>query len=235
MFFGLNEAEPERVQPKQIERSFDFNDDIEEFGKKQDIKNRERFSKEECDSLFIASTEVIDDINLVASEDAEGIEKRLKEIKKQALEEEGLFASEEFDIFGTITEDMTKINDLGNVKHREIKKSKFRVLEINKNTNKEQYINSLNDVIKYINSGIDKAKFGMKLNVFCASTGALNNKRYNILYINPQNALDTLKEEEKINLYNIKLNENSKAIALTNIIYYDNKNKTLPIRNEYIR
>jgi len=51
-----------------------------------------------------------------------------------------LFSSEDFDIFGGMTEDKTKINTLGNTKHREIKKSKFRLLEINKNTTNEQYV-----------------------------------------------------------------------------------------------
>ena len=57
----------------------------------------------------------------------------------------------------------------------------------------------------------------------------LNNQKYSILYINPKNALDTLKNEDKVNLYNIRLKEKTKAIALTNIIYYDNANLTLPI------
>ena len=37
------------------------------------------------------------------------------------------------------------------------------------------------------------------------------------------------KDAKKINLYNIKLNKNTKAIALTNIAYYDNTNRTLPL------
>lgn len=58
--------------------------------------------------------------------------------------------------------------------------------------------------------------------------GAIANQDYNILYINPENALNTVKEAEKINLYNIKLKPKTKAIAYTNIMYYDNSNRTLP-------
>lgn len=140
-----------------------------------------------------------------------------------------LFASEEFDIFGGMTEDKTKISILGNTKHREIKKSKFRLLEINKNTENSEYIKVLEEITKNLDSALDKAEFGMKLNTFFASTESLNNKEYGILYINPQNALDTLKDAEKINLYNIKLKEKTKAIALTNIMYYENTNRTLPL------
>jgi len=82
---------------------------------------------------------------------------------------------------------------------------------------------------------MDKAKFSTKLNTYFASMNTLNNQKYIITYINPENALKVLKDEDKINLYNIKLNEKTKAIALTNIVYYENSNKTLPVRNEHIR
>lgn len=221
------------MEPRQIEKVFDYEEDIEELGKKLDKNNRERFSKEETDSMFIASTDVIEDLNNLEIEEID-FSDHLGKIKEQALKEEMLFASEEFDIFGGITEDKTKISSLGNTKHREIEKSKFRLLEINKNTESEQYKNTLNEISTYLDSAINKAEFGAKLNAFFASTGALNNQKYAILYINPKNALDTLKECEKINLYNLKLNENTKAVALTNIIYYDNTNETLPVRNECV-
>lgn len=58
--------------------------------------------------------------------------------------------------------------------------------------------------------------------------GVLANQDYNILYINPENALNTIKDSDKINLFNIKLKPKTKAIPYTNIIYYDNSNRTLP-------
>ncbi len=150
-------------------------------------------------------------------------------MKQEALETEILFATEEFDIFGSMTEDKTKINTLGNTKHREIKKNKFRILDITKNTKNEQYINRLKEIISSLDKSINRAFFGMKIKAFYASTEPLNTKDYNLLYINPKDALDKLKDFEKINLYNIKLNKKTKGIALTNIIYYDNTNRTLPL------
>jgi len=225
---GLNEPEVKEDLPRQIEKTFNYEEDMEELGKKIDKQNRKDLSKEECDSLYIANTDVLEDINALKYEKKENFEERLKEIKKEALEQEVLFASEEFDIFGAMTEDKTKISMLGNTKHREIKKSKFRILEITKNTENEQYIETLKDITDNLDSALEKAKFGTKINAYIASTGVLNNQKYSILYINPQNALNTLKDVNKINLYNIKLNENTKAIALTNIVYYENSNKTLP-------
>lgn len=179
--------------------------------------------------MYITSTETLKDINALRNEEKEDFSESIEALKNEALETEILFASEEFDIFGAMSEDKTKINILGNTKHREIKKNKFRTLDITKNTENEQYLKRLKNIISSIDRALDRAKFGFKLNAFYASTMPLDTKNYNILHINPKNALDELKNYDKINLYNIKLNEKTKAVVLTNIVYYDNTNKTLPL------
>ncbi len=222
--------EPEVVEKaKEIEKVFDYEEDIEELGQKLDKKNRETFSKEDFDNIFITSTEVLEDINKLKQNEKLDFNERIENLKEEALKTEILFSSEDFDIFGSMSEDRTKINNLGSHKHREIKKSKFRLLDITKHTDNEQYINHLTEIIKNLDKLIDKSEFGYKLNAFYASTLPLNNKEYNILYINPKNSLEHLKDCDKINLYNIKLNKKTKAIALTNIAYFDNNNKTLPL------
>ena len=232
---GLNEPEQEETQKNQIEKTFDYQEDIEELGKKLDKKNREKLTKEECDSLFLANTDILEDINALANKEKQDFTEHLEKIKQEALKEEMLFASEEFDIFGGMTEDKTKISTLGNTKHREIKKSKFRLLEINKNTENEEYIKSLQEVTKNLEGAVEKSSFGEKLNIYFASTATIANQRYVVAYINPEDAIEVLKNVDKINLYSIKLNEKSKAIPLTNIVYYENSNRTLPIRNEHIK
>ena len=228
MYFGLNE--PEVIEnPKEIEKVFDYEEDIEEVGEKLDKKNREKFSKEDFDSIFMTSTESLEDINILRQNENADFEKRINALKEEALQTEILFSSEDFDIFGSMSEDRTKINNLGSHKHREIKKNKFRLLDITKNTTNEQYVNRLQEVIKSLDKVIEKAEFGFDLNAFYASTAQLNNKEYDILSINPKNALEALKNCDKINLYNIKLNKKTKAIALTNIAYFDNNNQTLPL------
>ena len=230
MYFGLSEGEKkEEIMHQEIEKTFDYEEDIEDFGKKLDRKNRDTFSKEELDSIYISGTEILEDINSLKSLERKDFNGRIKSLKDEALKTEILFTSQDFDIFGGMSEDQTKVTTLGNTKHREIKKSKFRILDITKNTNNEQYVSRLNEIKKNLDKAMERADFGYKLNTFYASTMPLNNADYNILYINPKNALDEIKDEEKINLYNIKLNEKTKAIALTNIAYFDNNNKTLPI------
>ena len=212
-----------------MEKAFDYNEDIEQLGKEMDKKNREKLSKEDCDNVYISETSILEDINSLRKEEKDNFDKRIEDLKQEALKTEILFSSEDFDIFGAISEDKTKINTLGNIKHREIKKSKFRILDITKNTQNEQYIKRLKEIINGLDKALDKSSFGYNLNTYCASVLPLDTENYNILYINPKNALEELKNCEKVNLYNIKLNENTKAIPLTNIIYYDNNNRTLPL------
>ncbi len=232
---GLNEPEKEEIETRQIEKTFDYEEDIEEIGKKLDKQNREKLSREETNSIFIANTECLNDINTLKEDENPDFSESIEKIKEEALKDEVLFSSEEFDIFGGMSEDKTKISNLGNAKHREVKKSKFRILEITKNTENEEYIKTLKEITKYIDEAIEKSKIGITLNAYIASNNTLNNTKYSILYLNPQNAIDEIKDSEKINLYSIKLNEETKGIPLTNIIYYDNNNKTLPLRNECIR
>ena len=226
---GLNEGEEEEVKYQKIEKSFDYEEDIEELGKKLDKKNRKELSKEELDSLFISGTEILNDINELKNNQKEEFGESIERLKNEALKKEILFTSDDFDIFGGVSEDKTKIDVLGNTKHREIKKNKFKVLDITRNTNNEQYRAKLREINSTLESTIEKAEFGFKLNAFYASDMPLDTTNYNILYINPKNALKAVLEQEKINLYSIKLNEKAKAIALTNITYYDNKNMTLPL------
>lgn len=229
MYFGLNEGEGDNVPRKEIEKSFDYEEDIEEIGKKLDRANRNAFTEEELDSIFMTDTNVLKDINSVRNGEQEKFKASIDALKKEALSTEILFASEEFDIFGSMSEDKTKIDTLGNTRHREIKKNKFRILNITKNTKNEQYVERINEIISSLDQSLGKAELGVKLNAFYASKENLNTKDYNILCINPRNALEELKECDKINLYNIKLNEKTKGIALTNIAYYNNNNRTLPL------
>ena len=80
-----------------------------------------------------------------------------------------------------------------------------------------------------LDKALEKSNIGCTLNAYYASDLPPNTKDYNILYINPKSAIQELKNSDKINLYSIKLNDKIKGVALTNITYYDNSHKTLPL------
>ena len=89
---ALSEPEEEIKEPRKIEKKFDYKEDGEEVGKKLDKQNRSLLYKEECDSVFIASTDVLDDIIRLREEERPDFSEHIEEIKRQALEEEMLLS-----------------------------------------------------------------------------------------------------------------------------------------------
>jgi len=53
-------------------------------------------------------------------------------------------------------------------------------------------------------------------------------ENFEICYINPEDAINSKKYLDKMNLYKIQIKEGMNIVYNTNIIYYDNKNNTLP-------
>ena len=229
----LPEGELEEVNViKRIEKIFDYEEDFEELGKKLDRMQRKNLSKEEIDATFIASTNVVGILNKIKTNDImpEDIEKSLKEIKKEAIDEKSL--AEEYDIFGNLIEDNTKVKKIKNKKHRELPRDKYNILDVNKNTKQIGYKLTLQSIIKNVTSALEKGVIPENLPVYKAVLDdKLNNKEINVFNINPEEEIkDAMIEDgNKINLYKINVKEGTNGVAFTNIIFYDNQNKTLPL------
>jgi hypothetical protein len=229
----LPEGELEEVNViKRIEKTFDYEEDFEELGKKLDRMQRKNLSKEELDGTFIATTNVIEILNKIKTNNImpEDIEKSLKEIKKEAVDEKSL--TEEYDIFGNLIEDNTKIKKINNKKHRELPRDKYNILDVNKNTKQIGYKLTLQSIIKNVTSALEKGVIPESLPVYKAVLDdKLNNKEINVFNINPEDEIkDAMIEDgNKINLYKINVKEGTNGVAFTNIIFYDNQNKTLPL------
>lgn len=231
----LAEGEAEEVSTiKKITKVFDFEEDFEKFGKMMDKIQRRILTKEETDSLYLLSTNLVDILNKVKNNEVmpKDIENSLKEIKKEAKEEKMLISDEEFDIFGGIAHDRTRVSKIKNKKHREISKDMYSILEINKNTKQIGYKLTLEKVIENIKNALEKVVVVDDLPVYKAiDDGKLESKNFNLFNINEEFEMKDLIEKDgnKINLYKINLKKGINAISYTNIIFYDNQNKTLPV------
>lgn len=231
----LAEGEAEEVSTiKKITKVFDFEEDFEKFGKMMDKIQRRVLTKEETDSLYLLSTNLVDILNKVKNNEVmpKDIENSLKEIKKEAKEEKMLISDEEFDIFGGIAHDRTRVSKIKNKKHREISKDMYSILEINKNTKQIGYKLTLEKVIENIKNALEKVVVVDDLPVYKAiDDGKLESKNFNLFNINEEFEMKDLIEKDgnKINLYKINLKKGINAISYTNIIFYDNQNKTLPV------
>lgn len=231
----LPEGEAEEVNIiKKITRVFDYEEDMEKFGKKMDKIQRKNLNKDETDSIYITSTNLLELINKIKINEFQpkDIETALKEIKKEAIQEKALSEDEEFDIFGGIIQDSTKVSKIKNKKHRELVKDKFNILEINKNTKQIGFKLSLEKIIANLKTAVNKVVIPEEISVYKSIIKEkLDDKKINIFDINPEKEIQEAikRESNKINFYKINLKEGSNAISYTNCIFYDNQNKTLPI------
>ncbi len=207
---------------------FDYIEDIEEIAIRIDELQRKILSKEDTDNIFLALTRFLKPMNAIKSGKQYNFTTELEDIKNDLRSLELLFGKEEFDIFGSSTEDKTKINVIKNKKHRENKKEEYKLLKINKETDTIEFVSLLHGIINSLDKIYEKNNLGIKLKVYQVSEKSLNTEGYGIFNINPENALNKIKDEPIINLYSIQLKPETPAIGLSNIIYYDNFNKTLP-------
>ncbi|MCL2341798.1 MAG: hypothetical protein FWC53_01770 [Firmicutes bacterium] len=215
----LPEGEGNEGSSAKLKKTFDFALDFENFAIELDKRQRNAFSKDELNSIYIAGTEIISDLNAVA-EGNEITDGRIKNLKEEILKEKMLLSDEKFDIFGSVSSDRTRINILANKKHRETKRDKIRILDIARNTDAKEYEEYLKKVLSNIHSSLEKMNLQTEISVY--KSGELN-EHLNIFNINANNCIDSLQ------LYRINLKENTPAIGFTNIVYYDNSNETLPL------
>ncbi len=230
----LPEGEEEEINViKKVEKTFNYIDDLEEFGKKLDKMQRKNLDREDTDSVFIATTNLIDILNKIKTNSIlpEELEKNLKDIKKEGRELR-ILNVDEYDIFGNMIESNVKVRKINNKRHRELPKDKFNILEINRNTKQIGYKLALQNVIQNIYKALEKGIIPENVIAYKAiNNKTLNNKEINVFNLNPENEMKNALENDgnKINLYKINVKEGSKGIGFTNIIFYDNQNKTLPV------
>ena len=188
----LPEGEQEEVNViKRIEKTFNYEDDLEEFGKKLDKIQRKNLTKEDTDSVYIATTNLVEVLNKIKTNNIlpEEIEKSLKDLKAEAKELKSL-DEEEYDIFGNVIQDTTKIRKINNKKHRELPKDKFNILEVNKNTKQIGFKLVLQSIIQNITKALEKGVITESLPVYKAiNENILNNKGINVFNINPENEM----------------------------------------------
>ena len=231
----LPEGEAEEVNIiKKITKVFDYEQDFEKFGKTMDKMQRKLLNKEETDSIYIISTNILKLLNKIKINDftPKDIETSLKEIKKEAVTEKILSDSEEFDIFGGMHKDSTKVSKINNKKHRELPKDKYNILEISKNTKQISYKLSLERVINSVKGAITKPVVPENISIYKAIPDEkIDDRMINIFNINPEKEMEenTNSQSKRINFYKFNIKEGTNAIAFTNCIFYDNQNKTLPV------
>lgn len=248
----LNEAEEtEQNEKNKMKKYFDYEEDFEDLGKKMDELQRRKLSKNETDALFAirqvpnsfkqlekkkeTDIEIYEEKDEAELKDKKGkkataLESDLARLRKEYENDIEVINAKDFDIFGSLVEDKTKQKEINNTKHREIEKDKYKILNINMDTDIKLYTENLESYFTLIKEALNKIQSPYDMPIFC-----MNNKKniegINIFYINPREALEKELDSKKTKLILCRVNikENTPAVFYTNIMFYDNFNKTLPV------
>ena len=250
----LSEAEEQENKEKiKMRKYFDYETDIEDLGQMIDEIQRRKLSKNETDAIFAVmqvpeSFKEIEKDNetdveiFVEQDDADlkkkksrakkenALDKDLARLKKDYIKDIEIINSKDFDIFGGLVEDYTKVKAINNQKHREIEKDKYKVLNINLDTDIKVYTENLESYMSLIKEAFNKIKSPYDMSLYSITTKK-SIQGMKIFNINPKHAIenDLLSKKAKIMVHKINIKEDTPAIFYSNIMFYDNINKTLPV------
>ena len=229
--------EQEEVSNRQtLKKTFDYEEDIESLASKIDNQQREKLTHQEQDALF-ASNFVLDGINIVSKtkllkSDENKLESLLSELKDDYKKDIDKIEEKDFDIFGNVSEDRTKIKTLKNNKPRESEKDKYKVLNVNLNTEMDTFIEKLKELRKILIDESEKIEVPYDISLYKASNEKIEPEGFDKFSINP---FETLNNLEKIStsketyLYKINVPEGTKLVFYSNITFFENNNQTLPL------
>lgn len=212
----LAEAQEVKNQNK-IKKSFNINLDLEEVKSKFDSLVRNNLSLDEINSAFISTTIILDDLNrILKNEDIN--EENLDTLKNELNDNKTKLTL-------NIKNDSIKLTK--QIEHRETERNVFSILNISDNTTIDEYKVMLNNIIKNLNEACKKTSINVDIPIYYASDDE-NLNGFKIFAINPQDVLYDISEGE-INIHRFIVDEETKYIPLTNIVYFNNLNKTLPL------
>ena len=213
--------EGETIQKdKKIKAVFNYDEDIIELGEKADRLQRQKLSNDECNSIC-ASLQIVNSINGIMDNKEELLKQDLKRLQDEYT---GDIKTE---IFGEIKDDYTVVKKLNNKQHRENKRNIYSILRINSKTTIEDYRNTIEDYARLLNESYNKIVAITDFPVYYLKSKETRENDYIIADINPDNIINIAQSGDTIVKRNIRKDEH--IIYASNIVFYDNYNKTLPV------
>ena len=228
--------EEENNTKENIKRNFNYENDIEILASSVDKKQREKLTGREVDATFAANF-VLDGINILSKEkvlkkDEDKIKKLLEDLKAEYSNNMDKIESKDFDIFGNVNEDKTKVKNLKNATHRENEKDKFKILNINLDTELADFMEKLVELRTLLEDESNKIETPYDLSVYKVSTEKLDADGFDKFDLNPEEVakkLANIETTDEVYLYKVNIPEKTNIIFYTNIMFFENRNNTLPL------
>lgn len=205
----LNEAQilSKNEEENFIEKSFNIEEDLEEFASKMDLSERTKLTDDEQNSVLITKTDIINDINSL--------------LKKDKI------TTENFEkIQDGVLLDSININDK-KTNHREKARNLDSILKINSKTDISEYKNELKKHMDNLNKAFNKNTLDRNLSVYGLKKPENKIMRFEI---DPNKMVE---DHKSLKIYKLNLKNKMHVLTYTNIIFFTNRNKTLPLGMDY--
>ena len=220
---------------EKYKRKFDFESDFGELGITADKSQRVKLSKNELDNLFVAyDSDLLPIINMLKAGDMDRdiIEQVFMELKKEYARTALQGKEDTFDVFGSMRDDMTQVKYIGNKSHRENEKDKYQILNINKKIDVFDFTERLQMIVNSLNESLLKIKsvYDMPIYRIIPINDRVHTSGFEFYNINIEKELEQYKhkEESAIKLIKLNIKEEMPLVYMSNIIFFDNINNTLP-------
>lgn len=232
----MGDDKEDENEQNEFHKSFDLEMDFEKLGEEADQIQRKKLSHEETDSVFIAQTELLYFVNMVRTNKIVkyDLENVLESLKEEFNEDRLVIDSEIFDIFGNIEENNNnQVKYIGSRSHRELEKSKFKIMNVNKKIDVYDFTEKMQSIVNYLEGAMPKISslYDMPLYKLVPISSNLAESEFEIFNINIENELEEFTENDEgaYNLICLNYKEGLPILYYTNAMFFDNTNKTLPV------
>ena len=238
-------SEGESSESNETKNNANLNKDL--LGARADSLQRQKLSDEEINALYLFY--VMPKIfNRISKTYGKNENEDTKKIEKDILE--GLKNKTSKRSLDNLINDYTAVKKINSKEHRENERNAITILRINENTTVEEFEDRINHFKKSLESAYNKIYAITSMPVYIKKSDVQN--EFILGDINPENLINentskNVIEEKDVNLKNgakgekdkinkqeieivkIDLSNEGHALYLTNIVFFDNQNKTLPI------
>ena len=234
MALNPGEEEENTNENKSLRKVFEYDTDRDDIANQIDKNQREKLSKEEEDIIFVANSVILPILNKIKSMikvPDDKVNELLERLKEEAKEDKKTNVIE-YDIFGGLSEDRTKIKVLGKNKHRETEKNLYQILNINDETTLQDFKATLKKIEKILSLSFTKVQNVIDMPIYktIPNEEKVDIYGFNKYSMSPEiELMNTTIEDDEINLIKVNLKEKMPAVFYTNIMFFDNFNKTLPL------
>ena len=198
--------------------------DRDVLGTMADSLQRQKLSDEEINALYLFYV-MPETFNRISKTYAKNKIEDTKKIENDILE--GLKNKTSKRSLDNLINDYRIVKKINSKEHRENERNEIAILRINENTTVEEFKDRIVHFQNELESAYNKIYSITNMPVYIKKSDAPN--EFILGDINPENLIGENTEGQEIELVKIDLGKEAHVLYLSNIVFFDNQNKTLPI------